>query len=60
MGWKRRFENRVDVEKSVTPDPDSAESASGFKISVINNTVHPVTDKKTQERNAKVNILIST
>ena len=60
MGWKRRFENRVDVEKSVTPDPDSVESASGFKISVINNKVHPVTDKKTQERNAKVNILIST
>ena len=59
MGWKRRFENRVDVEKSVTPDPDSVDSASGFnrdgvKISVINHKIHPVRDKKTREKNAKV------
>ena len=56
MGWKRRFENRVDVEIS-TPDPDLESSSINRQQSfkrVLNNKIYPCQTDKSLYRDKKV------
>ena len=60
MGWKRRFENRVDVEIS-TPDPDLESSSINKQPSikrVLNNKIYPCQTDKSLYRDKKVLLFI--
>ena len=60
MGWKRRFENRVDVEIS-TPDPDLESSSINRQPSikrVLNNKIYPCQTDKSLYRDKKVLLFI--
>ena len=62
MGWKRRFENRVDVEIS-TPDPDLESSSINRQPSikrVLNNKIYPCQTDKSLYRDKKVLLFIQT